>query len=93
MLVKHGFHYLGKDFITSGLTGEPLSAYIFMGPIYYQKLKHMVIDKMHARARGPRQVLSRRFAPSQRHRPSLHVRPCVRGSFGHNATVPLSFEP
>ena len=59
VLVKHGFHYLGKDYLTSGLTGEPLSAYIFMGPIYYQKLKHMVIDKMHARARGPRQVLTR----------------------------------
>lgn len=59
VLVKHGFHYLGKDMLTSGLTGEPLSAYIFMGPIYYQKLKHMVMDKMHARARGPRQVLTR----------------------------------
>jgi len=59
VLVKHGFHYLGKDFMTSGITGEPLSAYIFCGPIYYQKLKHMVIDKMHARARGPRQVMTR----------------------------------
>ena len=59
VLVRHGFHYLGKDFMTSGLSGEPLSAYIFCGPIYYQKLKHMVIDKMHARARGPRQVLTR----------------------------------
>lgn len=32
-------------------TGEPLEAYIFMGPIYYQKLKHMVLDKMHARGK------------------------------------------
>ena len=59
MLVRHGFHYLGKEYMTSGITGEPLSAYIFCGPIYYQKLRHMVIDKMHARARGPRQPLTR----------------------------------
>merc|ERR1719310_520419 len=59
MLVEKGFNYSGKDYVTSGLTGEPLSAYIFFGPIYYQKLKHMVMDKMHARARGPRAVLTR----------------------------------
>ena len=58
-LVRHGFNYLGKDIMFSGLTGEPLKSYVFVGPIYYQKLKHMVIDKMHARARGPRQVLTR----------------------------------
>lgn len=43
----------------SGHSGEALEAYIFMGPVYYQKLKHMVLDKMHARARGPRVVLTR----------------------------------
>ncbi|TXG71430.1 hypothetical protein EZV62_000009 [Acer yangbiense] len=58
-LVKHGFSYSGKDFIYSGITGSPLEAYIFMGPIYYQKLKHMVQDKMHARGSGPRAMLTR----------------------------------
>ncbi|XP_043723614.1 DNA-directed RNA polymerase III subunit 2 [Telopea speciosissima] len=58
-LVNHGFSYNGKDFIYSGITGCPLQTYIFMGPIYYQKLKHMVLDKMHARARGPRVMLTR----------------------------------
>lgn len=51
ILIENGFSYSGKDYVTSGITGEPLSAYIFFGPIYYQKLKHMVMDKMHARAR------------------------------------------
>lgn len=58
-LVRHGYNYLGKDYVTSGITGEPLEAYIYFGPVYYQKLKHMVLDKMHARARGPRAVLTR----------------------------------
>eukprot|EP01114_Cavostelium_apophysatum_P020203 TRINITY_DN6708_c0_g1_i3.p1 TRINITY_DN6708_c0_g1~~TRINITY_DN6708_c0_g1_i3.p1 ORF type:complete len:445 (+),score=120.87 TRINITY_DN6708_c0_g1_i3:939-2273(+) len=59
ILVKYGFSYTGKDYVTSGITGEPLSAYIFFGPVYYQKLKHMVMDKMHARSKGPRAMLTR----------------------------------
>eukprot|EP01105_Mastigella_eilhardi_P014314 TRINITY_DN3263_c0_g2_i2.p1 TRINITY_DN3263_c0_g2~~TRINITY_DN3263_c0_g2_i2.p1 ORF type:complete len:1142 (+),score=317.03 TRINITY_DN3263_c0_g2_i2:278-3427(+) len=59
ILVQHGFNYGGKDCMTSGITGRPLSAYIFFGPVFYQKLKHMVLDKMHARSRGPRAVLTR----------------------------------
>ncbi|CAJ2657289.1 unnamed protein product [Trifolium pratense] len=47
-LVKHHFSYSGTDFMYSGITGCPLQAYIFMGPIYYQTLKHMVLDKMRA---------------------------------------------
>ncbi|CAE7902219.1 POLR3B [Symbiodinium sp. KB8] len=58
-LVRAGYHYAGKEVLTSGITGEPLKGYVFFGPIYYQKLKHMVMDKMHARARGPRAVLTR----------------------------------
>merc|ERR1712100_241740 len=59
ILKDNGFSYTGKDYLTCGQSGEPLQAYIFMGPVYYQKLKHMVMDKMHARARGPRVVLTR----------------------------------
>lgn len=58
-LISHGFAPTGKEYLTSGVTGEALESYIFCGPIYYQKLKHMVVDKMHARARGPRMVLTR----------------------------------
>jgi len=59
LLVRRGFAYIGKDIMTSGITGEPLQSYIFAGPVFYQKLKHMVMDKMHARAKGPRAVLTR----------------------------------
>ena len=59
ILIRHGFNYSGKDFVTSGITGESLPAYVFFGPIYYQKLKHMVQDKMHSRSRGPRAILTR----------------------------------
>lgn len=59
LLLKHGFSYTGKDYLTSGITGEALQFYVFFGPIYYQKLKHMVQDKMHSRSRGPRALLTR----------------------------------
>jgi DNA-directed RNA polymerase III subunit RPC2 len=59
ILINNGYNYAGKDLLYSGITGEPMNAYIFMGPVYYQKLKHMVLDKMHARPRGPRAVLTR----------------------------------
>ncbi|KAI3381933.1 hypothetical protein SNEBB_006954 [Seison nebaliae] len=59
VLIHHDFNYMGKDFVYSGVTGDPLSVYIYFGPIYYQKLKHMVQDKIHARSRGPRAMLTR----------------------------------
>lgn len=58
-LVRHGYSYSGKDIFTSGTTGEQFEAYIFYGPVFYQRLKHMVADKMHCRARGPRAILTR----------------------------------
>ncbi|KAI9563491.1 hypothetical protein GHT06_010954 [Daphnia sinensis] len=58
-LIKHGYNYQGKECLASGTTGEQLTAYIYFGPVYCQKLNHMVMDKMHARSRGPRAVLTR----------------------------------
>ena len=43
----------------SGHTGRKINAQIFLGPTYYQRLKHMVDDKIHSRARGPVQILVR----------------------------------
>lgn len=58
-LLSYGFNYHGKDLFYSGITGDAMQAYVFAGPIYYQRLKHMVTDKMHARATGPRSLLTR----------------------------------
>jgi DNA-directed RNA polymerase II subunit RPB2 len=49
----------GWENMTNGMTGEPVKAKIFMGPTYYQRLKHMVADKMHARAQGHVTTLTR----------------------------------
>lgn len=43
----------------NGFTGRKITSQIFIGPTYYQRLKHMVDDKIHSRARGPIQILNR----------------------------------
>lgn len=43
----------------SGFTGKRINTMVFLGPTYYQRLKHMVDDKIHSRARGPVQILTR----------------------------------
>ncbi|XP_022166831.1 DNA-directed RNA polymerase III subunit RPC2 [Myzus persicae] len=58
-LQKHNYNYLGKDVLYCGIDGRPMEAYIYSGPVFYQRLKHMVADKIHARSRGPRVLLTR----------------------------------
>ncbi|KAH9385339.1 DNA-directed RNA polymerase III subunit RPC2 [Nematocida major] len=58
-LVALGYSETGKETLMCGTSGEQIPVRIFFGPVFYQRLKHMVTDKMHARARGPRAVLTR----------------------------------
>jgi DNA-directed RNA polymerase beta subunit len=56
-LKETGNHKYGEDFMYDGMTGEPLKALIFNGVCYYQRLKHLVEDKIHVRTRGPKSML------------------------------------
>ena len=59
MLRARGYQSRGLEVMYHGHTGRKLQAQIYFGPTYYQRLKHMVEDKIHARARGPLQILTR----------------------------------
>jgi DNA-directed RNA polymerase II subunit RPB2 len=54
-----GYQSRGWEVMYNGHTGRQLKALIFLNPTYYQRLKHMVDDKIHSRGRGPVQILTR----------------------------------
>ncbi|KAF4613951.1 hypothetical protein D9613_007578 [Agrocybe pediades] len=58
-LRQKGYQSRGLEVTYHGHTGRKLQAQVYLGPTYYQRLKHMVDDKIHSRARGPVQILTR----------------------------------
>jgi DNA-directed RNA polymerase beta subunit len=58
-LHKTGYQRQGYERMYCGRTGQMLESLIFIGPTFYQRLKHMVQDKVHARARGPKTLMTR----------------------------------
>ncbi|KAH9880784.1 DNA-dependent RNA polymerase II [Plenodomus lingam] len=59
ILESKGYQKRGFEIMYNGHTGKKMRTQIFLGPTYYQRLRHMVDDKIHARARGPLQILTR----------------------------------
>ena len=59
LLEKKGYQRRGLEVLYNGHTGRKLNAQLFFGPTYYQRLKHLVDDKIHSRSRGPTQNLTR----------------------------------
>jgi len=58
-LLELGFRENGTEKMYNGITGEEFEAIIYIGSMFYMKLKHMVANKMHARASGRIQLLTR----------------------------------
>ena len=58
-LSDFGYEKHGNEILYNGFTGEKIDSAIFIGPTYYQRLKHMVSDKIHSRSKGPIQNLTR----------------------------------
>ena len=86
---KFGLEPYGNDILYNGHTGKQMETSIFIGPCFYQRLRHCSADKIHSRASGPLVMLTRQPAEGRARDGGLRFGKCFAKVRGNARASPL----